>query len=344
MKCENPAFFKEDHNPIIQNSAPLKMLVACFICCILGIVLMAVLSHYLLMAVFICIALCLGINTALFSAGKISITTACLVPMLFLCFLYTPLSWFTFDGLFGCTPYLSILFSTIIALSYYNQIQKIILSAYSALMLGLTLHWLMTWPGEKNLEQVINILVAYGLTGLLNIVFIETVKRKNLEINKRMTELSLRDELTGLFNRRSANQVLSGLEAEFKKQGTEYALVMIDVDKFKGINDLFGHKMGDSVLKDIAEGLTKSIHLEDYAFRFGGDEFLLLCPDTDKTATQKTCNRIETNLQSIQGYPFPLTVSSGFALRSENTSSAETLSLADQLMYESKNSKSENEG
>ncbi len=339
MKCENSTLLKKNHSPIIQNSAPVRMLIACFISSVFGVVLMAVLEHYLLMVVFICVILCLCVTVALFVANKINITTACITPILLLCFLYTPLSWLTFDGLLGCTPYLSILFATIITLSYYGRIQKTVLSLYAFMILGLIVYWFFTWPGEKNMEQVINILIAYLLTATLNIIFIETVKHKNSEINKLVTELSLRDELTGLLNRRSANQIFGNLEEKFKNESADYAVVMMDVDKFKRINDLFGHNLGDSVLKDISSIIQKSIRAEDYAFRFGGDEFLLVLPIIDEGAAHKICEQIEFNLQNIQGYTFPLTVSSGFALRSKSTSSVETLSMADQLMYEAKNSK-----
>lgn len=331
--------FKENDSPIMQNSIPTKMLIACLFSCFLGIALMAALSHYLLMVVFICIIICLCITAPLFSAGKISINAACLAPMLLLCFLYTPLSWFTFDGLLGCTPYLSILYITMITLTYYRRIHLIILSLYGALMLGLTIHWLITWPGVRDIEQISNILVAYALTAVLNVLIIEGVKRKNLETNKHITDLSLRDDLTGLLNRRAVKQTFDKLEEEFRKEGVEYAVIMMDVDKFKCINDLYGHNLGDSVLKNMAASITKQIRPEDYAFRFGGDEFLFILPCMNRKTAHEICKRIEAGLQSIQGYAFPLTVSMGCALRSESTSSTEVLHLADQLMYESKKSK-----
>ena len=344
MKHEKTTIpFRDNDSPIMQNSIPVKMLIACFFSCILGIALMAALSHYLLMVVFICITICLCITAPLFAAGKISINTACLAPMLLLCFLYTPLSWFTFDGLLGCTPYLSILYITMITLTYYRRIQIIMLSLYGALMLGLTIYWLITWAGVRDMEQISNILVAYVLTAILNVLIIEGVKRKNLEINKHITDLSLRDDLTGLLNRRAVKQVFNRLDGEFRKEGAEYAVVMMDVDKFKSINDLFGHNLGDSVLKNMAASITKSIRSEDYAFRFGGDEFLLILPHVNKETAHEICERIEVGLQNIQGYAFPLTVSKGCALRSESASSTEVLDLADQLMYESKKSKSRDE-
>ncbi|MDF2870050.1 MAG: response regulator receiver modulated diguanylate cyclase [Anaerocolumna sp.] len=330
------ALFKENKSPIIQNSIPVKMLIACFLSCIFGIVLMALLSHYMLMAVHIGIIVCLLITTPLFAAGKISINTACLTPMLLLCFVYTPLSWFTFDGLLGCTPYLSILYITIITLTYYRRIQIIFLSLYGAMMVGLTIHWLITWTGTRDMEQIINILVAYVLTAILNVSIIEGVKRKNLEINQHITDLSLRDDLTGLLNRRAIGQVFSRMESNFRKENTEYAVVMLDVDKFKSINDLFGHNLGDSLLKNIAASIQHCIRSEDYAFRFGGDEFLLILPNVNREDAHEICARFETELNNIHGYAFPLTVSKGFALRSEGTSTTEVLDLADKRMYEVK--------
>lgn len=341
MKHKKTAIlFAENDSPILQNSIPVKMLIACVLSCILGIVLMAFLSHYLLMAVFICIIVCLFITAPLFAAGKISINTACLAPMLILCFVYTPLSWITFDGLLGCTPYLSILFITMITLTYYNRTQTLLLSLYSILMLGLTVHWLATWSGIRDMEQIINILVAYVLTFTLTVCIVESVKLKNMEIHKRIMDLSLRDDLTGLLNRRAIGQVLNELEEVFRKERLEYAVVMLDIDRFKSINDFYGHNWGDSALKSMAASIRESIRSEDYAFRFGGDEFLLILPDTNSETACQICARIETGLRGIKGYAFPLSISKGCASRSEGTSTSEVLALADQRMYESKRSQS----
>ena len=124
-----------------------------------------------------------------------------------------------------------------------------------------------------------------------------------------------------------------------RKEGAEYAIIMMDVNKFKRNNDLYGHNLGDSVLKNMAASITKQICPEDYAFRFGGDEFLFILPRINRETAHEICKRIEAGLQSIHGYAFPLTVSMGCALRSESTNSTEVLHLADQLMYESKKSK-----
>lgn len=326
----------QNDSSIMQNSTPIKMLIACFFSCILGIILMAITAHYHLMGVLICILICIFITTPLLAANKISVETACLAPMLLLCFVYTPISWFTFDGLLGCTPYLSILFFTIITLTYYRRIQVLLLSSYTFLMLVLTTHWLATWPGEMDTIQVINILVAYTLTATLIVNILDAVKCKNLEANKRIMDLSMRDDLTGLLNRRVIKQVFDKLESIFIKDGTEYAAILIDIDEFKGINDLYGHNLGDSVLKNVAACIQKSIRSTDYAFRYGGDEFLLVLPNMDKAIVNQTCTRIKTSLCEIKEHDFLVTVSIGCALRSESSTVTEVLELADQRMYQAK--------
>lgn len=335
--------FRDSDSRIMQNSIPAKMLIACFFSCIIGIILMALLAHYLMIAAFVCILICICITAPLFAAGKISINTACLVPMSLLCFVYTPLSWFTFDGLLGCTPYLSILFAAIIALTYYRRIQAIMLALYGAMMLALIVIWLITWPGEKLSEQIINILVAYLLTAALIVFTIEGVKQKNMELNKKITDLSLRDALTGLLNRRAIDQILGRLEGVFKSEGAEYALIILDIDKFKSINDLFGHSVGDSVINSIATSIQTSIRTEDHAFRYGGDEFLLLLPYVNSDTAYQICDRIDAALREVEGYAFPLTVSKGCALRSEVSSTAKMFELADERMYEDKRNRSSDE-
>jgi diguanylate cyclase (GGDEF)-like protein len=333
MKNLEAAYIDENDSAIIQNGTPIRMFLAFVVSCILGIILMAATSRYLLMGVFIGM-LALSVITAwLFEAGRIRIEAACLAPMLMLCFVYTPLSWFEFDGLLGCTPYLSILFATLITLTYYRRIQAIMITLYGALMLGLIVHWLATWTGEGDRVRIVNILVAYVLAITLTVYMAEAIKRKNFEINKRVADLSVRDDLTGLFNRRATEQVLERAESAFREEAVDYAAVVLDVDKFKSINDRYGHHAGDSTLKSLAVCILENIRSADYAFRTGGDEFMVVLPGVDATSVLRICARIEEALRELHGFAFPIRVSVGYALRSERPSSAAVLELADQRMY-----------
>lgn len=321
---------------IMQTSIPVKMFIACCLACIIGIVPMAVTGYYLLMALFIGLLLCCLIDLPLVMKRIITVETASLIPMLILCFAYTPISWFTFDGLLGCTPFLSILFSTMIVLTYYRRIQGILLPLYGLLLAGLTVHWFITWPGQRDSVQVLNILIAYIITLTVTVGIAESVKNKNIEINRHITDLSLRDSLTGLLNRRAVEAVLKGSEQEFAANGSQYAVVMMDVDRFKSINDVYGHHMGDSVLQTLAQCIQSMIRAQDYAFRYGGDEFLLVLSNVDDAVSAQIRERIRTALRNVQGYAFRITVSAGCVLRSECANVQEVLVLADQRMYASK--------
>lgn len=320
----------------MQMSIPVKMLIACCLSCVIGIILMAATGYYYLMAVFIGILVISLIDVPFVLSGKMSIETASVIPMLILCFVYTPVSWFTFDGLLGSTPLLSILFSTMIVLTYYKKRQAILLSLYGALLLGLTVHWFIAWPGARASVQVLNILIAYVITLTVILVIFENVKRKNIEINRSITDLSLHDSLTELLNRRAVEPVLQDRERDFAAAGIDYAVMMMDVDNFKDINDRFGHHIGDSVLQTLAQSIQRMIRSEDHAFRYGGDEFLLILSNVDDAITTQVRERIRSSLLNVQGFTFGITISAGSILRSECASATEALVLADRRMYQSK--------
>ena len=96
-----------------------------------------------------------------------------------------------------------------------------------------------------------------------------------------LEKLASHDELTGLLNRRSLNITLGHEFARCQRYHTELSLLMIDLDHFKDINDKYGHAFGDFVLKSFAGRLTNTIREADFAFRFGGEEFVVLLPQTD---------------------------------------------------------------
>ena len=321
---------------IMQNSVPVRMFISCIISCMIGVIAMASLSLYLLAGVFLSIILCTGITTFLLSRDKISIDTACALPMLILCFVYTPISWFTFQGLLGCTPYLSILFLTIITLTYYNKIHKIMIFSYSLLLLGLIINWFSTWKDTAQTMQVFNILLAYLITAVLNVVLVSAVKNKNIRINRQILDLSEKDELTGLYNRRTIQKTLLALEGHYQKETRDYAAIIIDLNQFKKINDQYGHQTGDSVLAFVASCIRKSISAAEYAFRFGGDEFLIIFSCENENYAKCLCEKIKQAINNDQEYTFHVAISSGYALRSGSQNIDHLLEQADLHMYEEK--------
>lgn len=117
---------------------------------------------------------------------------------------------------------------------------------------------------------------------------------------RRTVETSLRaaitDPLTGLFNRRYALPHLSRLAEESRRSGRQFAIMVLDLDHFKSINDTYGHKAGDDVLRQVAHRLQDNLRAVDLLARIGGEEFLVAIPDSDvvhaRTAAERLCNLI----------------------------------------------------
>jgi len=98
---------------------------------------------------------------------------------------------------------------------------------------------------------------------------------------KYIRELSITDELTGIYNRRKIENVLKRVFAESERYNKEFSVILCDLDFFKRINDNFGHLIGDEVLKKVSNLLTENIRYVDICGRWGGEEFLIICPETD---------------------------------------------------------------
>ena len=331
--------FSQHDTAILRYGTPEQVLVACLFSCAVGIAITAVTARYLLMLVLVAVILSVIVTALLVKAGKISLTAACLVPMLLLCFVFTPLCWYTYNGLLGCTPYLSILLLAMITLTTFKKVQTALLLLYSVMILTLVVHWFRGEAGGANTEQACSILLCYLLAATLIVTMTEAMKRKNAEVNQQATDLSLRDDLTELLNRRAVQQVLCVQESALCEGLSDYAVVMMDIDKFKSINDTFGHDLGDSILQSTAAAIQGNIRTGDHAFRLGGDEFLIVLPQVTHAIAEQICSRIEKGVSALHGYAFPLTISAGCAFRSECADTKELLAMADQRMYQNKRAK-----
>lgn len=102
----------------------------------------------------------------------------------------------------------------------------------------------------------------------------------------------MRDPMTGLYNRRFIEDYIETLTSSILRRKTNLGVLMCDVDFFKQVNDTHGHDVGDQVIKGLAEILKKTIRTSDLAIRFGGEEFLLLLPDTDTEGCMILAERI----------------------------------------------------
>ena len=154
--------------------------------------------------------------------------------------------------------------------------------------------------------------------------------------------LSLTDELTGLPNRRAFTRRLEDEVARSRRYSTPLALAIIDLDKFKRINDQYGHAAGDSVLQCFARSMLSVFRHHDTTARYGGEEFAVLMPNTDIDGAFKALEKIRyiaqessCTLDSGESIPMP-SFSAGIALYTADESQDELLNRADTAMYRAK--------
>jgi diguanylate cyclase (GGDEF)-like protein len=158
------------------------------------------------------------------------------------------------------------------------------------------------------------------------------------ELIARSRDESLKDSLSGAFNRRG---IEAKLDAELKlleRNKYRLSVALIDVDYFKAINDVQGHAAGDAALRDVAEAISSHLRGRDYLGRYGGDEFLLILPNTPCSialAVTERLNRAVTNLQLSAGTT-PLTLSIGITEAVPHDDAASLLARADKALYQAK--------
>ena len=154
--------------------------------------------------------------------------------------------------------------------------------------------------------------------------------------NERLEELVFFDELTGLRNRRAMLHELEMLVAGARRHGHNLAVLMLDVDRFKPINDEYGHAAGDEVLREVSRRLRGRLRREDFAGRLGGDELLIALPDTDAAGAKILANSIRTAIANAPVGSIRVTVSIGSAQGRPEDDLSRLLERADQALYRAK--------
>jgi diguanylate cyclase (GGDEF)-like protein len=163
--------------------------------------------------------------------------------------------------------------------------------------------------------------------------------RDNGRLAGRYRELASIDEMTGLYNRRHFMDLADDAFAHAQRLGQPLVALMIDVDHFKQINDLYGHATGDQVLADLARSCREQVRADDIAGRYGGDEFIIMIPGTTSLRAAQLAARLTglpTRVTSSDGMPVSFTVSVGVAESAGCGALPDLLARADLAMYEAK--------
>ena len=159
--------------------------------------------------------------------------------------------------------------------------------------------------------------------------------------NHLLEELAASDSLTGLYNRKKLDEILAEQFARFRRNRRPFAVLMLDLDHFKSINDTHGHVAGDQVLVDLAAILGQTIRSIDYASRYGGEEFVVVLVETPVQPALDVAERIRSAVEGhaivAGGVRIAVTVSLGVAdSRAEDAGPEAALARADQALYEAK--------
>jgi diguanylate cyclase (GGDEF)-like protein len=154
---------------------------------------------------------------------------------------------------------------------------------------------------------------------------------------KTLREEAIRDPLTSLYNRRFLQDYLSRELVRAKREGIRVAVIMIDLDHFKRVNDTAGHSAGDEVLVQVAALLKRHIRGSDIACRFGGEEFTLVLPNATLQSARNRAEAICAAVREESDHLLGVTASLGVALFPDSsTEPAALLRAADQALYEAK--------
>lgn len=187
--------------------------------------------------------------------------------------------------------------------------------------------------GFESLAERFEFVASAGVVSLFSFIFaLRTETQKN-----QLETLALRDPLTGALNRRALDHELRMVIEAHRRLGITYGLVMLDLDRFKSINDTQGHEAGDLALVDFAALVQSGIRKLDLMYRIGGEEFVLIMPGTDVLGLAKICENLRARTEaglSSQGQP--ITVSIGAAELKADEDGADWLARADLALYRAK--------
>ena len=172
--------------------------------------------------------------------------------------------------------------------------------------------------------------------------FLARVLARTFHDQERLTVLATRDTLTGLYNRRGFYNYLVQWCSWSDRYGHSLGVLLVDVDRFKDVNDTLGHPAGDEALRAVADAITSAVRTSDMVGRYGGDEFAVLAPETSADALVILANRILESVRASDSEKkftgIQLTVSIGGAYASKGASATPEmlLSCADKSLYEAK--------
>ena len=155
-----------------------------------------------------------------------------------------------------------------------------------------------------------------------------------------LEKAAITDALTGCFNKKEIEFLTEKILKNYLRYGNSFSILMLDIDFFKKVNDTYGHLAGDFILKEVANTLKNTIRDSDFCGRFGGEEFIILLPNTKLTGALKLAERIRNIIENkefnFNGEKIPITVSIGITSASKHDNVSSLIERADTALYDAK--------
>lgn len=169
---------------------------------------------------------------------------------------------------------------------------------------------------------------------------IETFVSVGIDITAKveLERLASIDKLTGAYNRRMIDEFMKQELESHKRDSKNFSLIMADIDHFKSVNDTYGHQVGDAVLREVGQIISSAIRKSDIFGRYGGEEFIIICP---KTSSEQALILAEKIRQEIENFDFTevghKTISLGISSLIDNDEVEDMIKRADDALYKAKN-------
>jgi len=182
----------------------------------------------------------------------------------------------------------------------------------------------------------------FGLLGSVMGLLKSVSIHKKVQLHEELIHLSVTDELTSLYNRRYFEDQLRRELERAQRYSHKVSLLMADLDNFKYINDTLGHRQGDLILRKVSHVLQQSVRKPDFVARYGGDEFVIVMPETDEENAQKLMQRIYSKVRALRlhngdGLEGSVSLSMGIATFPDDSADIDGLvNRADARLYQHK--------
>jgi diguanylate cyclase (GGDEF)-like protein len=296
-----------------------------------------------------------------------------MIAVIFISFVVFPALWIITGGTRGSIPYYIIINAGIIALLLDGLKRKIIFFLYALVIGGLiVIEYHLPVIGYnsdliRSIDFAFDLYVCLFSSVILIAVLIDSYmdefkksekylaalkeQNKEIEAKNRLLEksnselikakekaekLSITDYLTGTYNKRFITLCLNEEIGTSRKKQKKLTAALIDVDNFKTINDTYGHMYGDYVLERISKTIISSLRKEDLVGRFGGDEFLIILPDTNREEGHAIMERVRQKILELKWETDLVVTISGGVIEIDDDKSACLLTKLDQLLYRAK--------